>query len=184
MSPQPADVIDFWLNAGPAKWFAKDAAFDNAVRARFEDLHHAAARGEHATWAASAPGALALVLLFDQFPRNLWRGSAHAYATDPLARQTARAAIAAGHDQATDPALRAFFYTPFQHSEDAADQALSVALHEALGEGQGDAGVAKWARGHRNIIARFGRFPHRNSCLGRTSTVAEQAFLDEGGFAG
>jgi len=178
----PADVVDFWVAAGSKAWFAKSEAFDEEVRARFEAAHHAAARGEHADWAATAQGALARVLLLDQFPRNIWRGSAHAFATDPLARATARAAIAAGHDLAAPVDLRYFFYLPFAHSETLADQDFGVPLSEALERAGGDS--ARWAHLHRDIIARFGRFPHRNRCLGRLTTPQEQAFLDEGGFAG
>ena len=184
MTQLPADVVGFWRAAGPAKWFTKDRGFDADIRSRFEGLHHGAARGEHDEWTGSTEGALGLILLFDQLPRNLWRGSAHAFATDPLARKRAREAIEAGHDQATAPALRPFFYLPFEHSEDAADQALSVELHDTLARAVNDRGVAKWARSHRDIIARFGRFPHRNRCLGRETTIEEQAFLDAGGFAG
>jgi uncharacterized protein (DUF924 family) len=184
LNPQASEIVEFWRNAGRARWFAKDAAFDAQIRRRYQRLHHAAARGDHDDWAASPPGALALVLLFDQVPRNLWRGSAHAFATDPLARRAAAAAIAAGHDGAFETALRAFFYLPFAHSEDAADQARSLELNEALARRSGDPGDARWASEHAAIVARFGRFPHRNACLGRETTPLEQAFLDGGGFAG
>jgi uncharacterized protein (DUF924 family) len=182
MAVEPRDIVDFWRRAGPKAWFKKSGAFDAEIRDRFEARHHAAARRELDGWAASAEGSLALLLLLDQFPRNLYRGSAHAFATDPLAREVARRAVAAGFDQASAPALRPFFYLPFEHSEDLADQARSVALCQALENDTGES--AKWARGHRDIIARFGRFPHRNACLGRATTPEEQAFLDEGGFAG
>jgi len=184
MNAQATEIIDFWRNAGRARWFAKDAAFDAAIARRYERLHHAAARGEHDDWAAFADGSLALVLLFDQVPRNLWRASPHAFATDPLARRVAAAAVAAGHDQAFEAALRAFFYLPFAHSENAADQARSLELNEALARETGDPGDARWAREHAAIVARFSRFPHRNRCLGRETTAEEQAFLDGGGFAG
>jgi len=184
MNAQATEIVDFWRNAGRRRWFAKDFAFDAAIRGRYERLHHAAARGDHDAWAGSAQGALALVLLFDQVPRNLWRGSAHAFATDPLARHAAAAAIAARHDRAFETDLRAFFYLPFAHSEDAADQARSIQLNEALASQTGDPRDAKWARDHAAIVARFGRFPHRNRCLGRETTAEEQAFLDGGGFAG
>lgn len=180
----PQDVIGFWMHAGPAKWFRGGPSFDEAIRLRFEPVHHACARGEHDDWAATPEGALALVLCLDQFPRNLYRNSAHAYATDAKARAVARAAIADDFDTQVDPALRSFFYLPFEHSEDAADQALSVALCEAFRDDTGDDGFLKWALDHRDIIERFGRFPHRNDCLGRETTAEEQAFLDEGGFAG
>jgi uncharacterized protein (DUF924 family) len=178
------DVTRFWREAGAKAWFKKDAAFDGEIRARFEALHHAAARGEHDDWRDGAEGALALLLLLDQFPRNLYRGSAHAFATDPKARATARAAILAGHDRAVEAELQPFFYLPFEHSEDMVDQDYSVALCEGLRDRAGDADTLKWAHLHRDIIVRFGRFPHRNAALGRTTTPPEQAFLDEGGFAG
>lgn len=179
----PGDVIGFWQKAGPASWFAKDEAFDSAIRDRFEAAHHAAACGNLAGWTAHWQGTLALLLLLDQFPRNLWRGSAHAYATDSLARAIADAAIQAGHDAAANADLRVFFYLPFEHSEDLADQDRSVALCEALDVASGS-DYAQWARLHRDIIARFGRFPHRNAALGRLTTSEEQAFLDSGGFSG
>lgn len=176
----PADILSFWLSAGPERWFARKAAFDEAIRLRFEPTHHAAARGEYAAWEETAEGSLALLLLLDQFPRNLFRGSAHAYATDPLARRIAAKALERGFDRQVDPALRAFFYLPFEHSEDPADQARAVALFSAAGDEEG----LKWAVLHEDIIERFGRFPHRNAPLGRATTPEEQAFLDEGGFAG
>jgi len=173
-------VVAFWRDAGRKAWFAKDDVFDEAIRSRFESLHHAAARGECETWSKDAEGALALVLLFDQFPRNLYRGSPHAFATDPLARRIAANAIAAGFDQDTEETLRAFFYVPFEHSEDSRDQAQSLALFGALGNED----YIKYARLHADIITRFGRFPHRNAILGRTSTAEETAYLSEGGFHG
>jgi len=184
MIETPQTIARFWREAGPKAWFAADRAFDAAIRARFETEHHAAARSERTAWAASPEGALALPLLLDQFPRNLWRGSAHAFATDALARHTARAAITAGHDLATEAVLRPFFYLPFEHSEDLADHDRAVALCEALARDAGDQSSLKWARSHRDIVVRFGRFPHRNACLGRIATPEEQAFLDGGGFTG
>jgi uncharacterized protein (DUF924 family) len=176
----PGEVIAFWRDAGPKAWFAKSDAFDAQIAARFEALHHRAARGECAAWSGSAEGALALLLLLDQFPRNMYRGSAHAFATDPLARAIADRALARGFDVSFEPQWRSFFYLPFEHSERLEDQERSVALCAATG----DEDLVKWARLHRDIIARFGRFPHRNAALGRTTTAAEQAFLDDGGFRG
>ena len=184
MAARPGDVLSFWISAGPAQWFAAKPAFDEAIRLKFEATHFAAARGEYDDWQSTAEGALALLILLDQFPRNLFRGSAHSYATDPLARTVARRAIAAGFDKATEPLLRPFFYLPFEHSESLADQDEGVALCEALASEAGDEETLKWARLHRDIIARFGRFPHRNRALGRAMTAEEQSFLDEGGFAG
>jgi uncharacterized protein (DUF924 family) len=176
------EIIDFWLGAGPPRWFAKDEAFDAAIAKRFESLHHQAARGELADWSGSWQGSLALLLLLDQFPRNIYRGSAHAFATDPLARSIARRAIEQGHDKAAPEALTAFFYLPFEHSERLEDQDHSIALFDALGERGAD--LLRWAKVHRDIIVRFGRFPHRNATLGRETTGQEQAFLDAGGFKG
>jgi uncharacterized protein (DUF924 family) len=177
---QAHDIIAFWIEAGRKRWFAKDEAFDALIRDRFEPLHHAAARGELDGWAQTADGALALLLLLDQFPRNLYRGSAHAFATDPLARKIAREAARRGFDAAVTPELRQFFYLPFEHSEIVTDQDHAVALCAA----SGDADLLKWARIHQDIIRRFGRFPHRNASLARETTAEEQAFLSSGGFAG
>ena len=184
MAATPADVTGFWTKAGPDRWWTKSDAFDNAIRLRFEPVHHAAARGEHAAWEATADGALALILLFDQFPRNLYRGSAHAFATDPLARSIARASIEAGRDRATTDELRSFFYMPFMHSEDLTDQDLAVALFEAYDAETGELSNLKYAVEHREIIRKFGRFPHRNAAFGRVMTAEERGFLDSGGFAG
>lgn len=178
--PKPSrqqEVVEFWRQAGPERWFAKNESFDANFRTQFLADHHAAARGEHQDWLHSAEGALALLVLLDQFPRNAWRDSGHAFATDGLALAYAARALDAGHDQATEPALRPFFYLPFNHAEDAAMQARAVALFESLGDGQHLA----FARQHQAVIARFGRFPHRNAALGRTSTPEEQAWLDAGG---
>jgi len=176
---QANDVLDFWRAAGPARWFRKDEAFDEEFRSRFLAQHEAAARGELDAWAVDAPGTLALILLLDQFPRNAFRGTPRMFATDPKARDMARAAVDAGFDQAIEPQLRGFVYLPFMHSEDLADHERSVALNRPLGgESQ------RFAEHHRGIIERFGRFPHRNAVLGRTSTPQEQAFLNEGGFGG
>ena len=170
-------IVDFWHDAGPAKWFAKDAAFDAELRTRFLDDHFAAARREHEALLDAADGALALILLLDQVPRNVFRDSAHAFATDPLAREYADRAIAAGHDLRVDPALRVFFYLPFEHSEAHADQDRSVDLCAAMG----NANYLKYAEAHRDVIRRFGRFPHRNRALARANTPEEQAWQDAGG---
>jgi uncharacterized protein (DUF924 family) len=184
MAALPADVVGFWRNAGQAKWFARSSAFDEAVRLRFEPVHLAAARGQYAAWSKSAEGALALVLLFDQFPRNLFRDSPHAFATDPLARATAGHAIGSNLHSQMEPIMRPFFYMPFMHSEDLADQDRSFALFEAHDAETGDPEMLKYAVLHRDIIHRFGRFPHRNAAFGRESTAEERLFLAEGGFAG
>jgi uncharacterized protein (DUF924 family) len=176
----PNDVLHFWRQAGPAQWFKKSPRFDEAIRLKFEAVHHAAARGEHDSWAEAGEGALALLILLDQFPRNLYRGSAHAFATDPKARAIARAAVARGFHREVEFELAQFFVLPFEHSEDLADQEEGLRLATELG----DVETAKWCDIHRDIIARFGRFPHRNACLGRETNPEEQAFLDEGGFGG
>lgn len=177
-SEAPA-VVAFWQEAGAARWFAKDAAFDRQFRDRFHDLHFAAAARRCDAWATTAEGALALLLLLDQYPRNSFRGSAHMYATDPLARMFTLQALDAGHDQQVEPALRLFFYLPLSHSEQMADQQRSLALHRAMGES-----LAYHAQQHLDVVARFGRFPHRNAMLGRQSTAEEQDFLQAGGFSG
>jgi len=176
----PHDVVGFWLQAGPQKWFKKLIAFDEAIRLKFEPTHHRAARGEYDAWIDTPQGALALLLLLDQFPRNLYRGSAHAFATDPKARAFALTAVDRGFDREVEPSLRNFFYLPFEHSESLSDQDYCLALCTEAG----DADNLKWASLHRDIIVRFGRFPHRNQALGRVTTPEEQEFLDEGGFAG
>jgi uncharacterized protein (DUF924 family) len=176
----PADIVSFWRDAGPEKWWKKDDTFDRTIRSRFLAVHEAAARGELAAWEDSAEGALALVILLDQFPRNMFRDSAHAFATDPLACAVASRALVRGFDRITDENMRPFFFMPFMHSEVLADQDRCVELHA----GFGDAGRSKFATVHRDIIAQFGRFPHRNRMLGRDTTPAEQEFLDAGGFAG
>ncbi|RZL92520.1 MAG: DUF924 domain-containing protein [Variovorax sp.] len=177
--PSAHEVVAFWHHAGPSRWFARNDAFDAEFKSRFEAAHHAAASGALDGWAADAEGALALLVLLDQFPRNAYRGSAHMFATDGLARSIARSAIEAGLDQRIEAALRPFFYLPLMHSESLADQERSVALNAAL-----DANTLRFAMLHRDIVARFGRFPHRNRALGRSTTAEEQAFLDAGGFAG
>ena len=180
MSATPEDILGFWRNAGPKQWYARNSRFDDAIRLKFEGVHHAAARGEYDAWADTPKGALALLILLDQFPRNLYRGSAHAFATDPKARAVARAAADRGWHAQVEPPMRQFMLLPFEHSEDIADQDRGLALAEGLGDPE----MAKWHGIHRDIIARFGRFPHRNAALGRTTTAEEQAFLDDGGFAG
>jgi uncharacterized protein (DUF924 family) len=173
----PHEVVDFWLQAGPKKWFRGGAAFDRECETRFGAAHVAAAARTHDDWMATAEGALALLILLDQVPRNIFRGTAHMFATDPLARMVAARAVDAGFDTQVDPALRVFFYLPFEHSEAMIDQERSVALHATLPKGD-DGG---WAKQHLEVIRRFGRFPHRNAALGRESTPEERAWLDAGG---
>jgi uncharacterized protein (DUF924 family) len=172
-------VTHIWRAAGPERWFGKDDDFDARVRAEFLELHFAAARRELDAWRESAAGTLALALLLDQVPRNALRGTAHMFATDPLARAFAHGAVAAGRDREVDLDLRLFVYLPFEHSEHLADQELAVELIRPLGST-----YEAYALEHRDIIRRFGRFPHRNALLGRETTAEEQAFLAGGGFAG
>lgn len=174
-----AAVTGFWRGAGREAWFRKDDAFDREFRETFSDLHWQAAARKLDHWQATAEGALALMILLDQYPRNSFRNTGHMYATDPLARHHARLALAAGHDQAVEEGIRFFFYLPFGHSEDIADQEHACALFAPLGDE-----AMKHAVGHRDIVRRFGRFPHRNPILARESTEEELSFLAEGGFAG
>ena len=180
MVASAVEVVSFWSDAGPDRWFTKDAAFDDQIRELFLDTYEAAAAGKLSGWEQSAQEALALLILLDQFPRNMFRGNARAFATDPLARAVAAGAIVRGFDSQVPKDLRGFFYLPFEHSEDLADQERCVAFHKAIGDADG----LKWAEIHADIIRRFGRFPHRNAALGRVTTPEEQAFLDGGGFAG
>ncbi len=170
-------LLAFWRDAGMGKWFRGGTAFDDECRAHWQDAHFAASRREYDGWMTDADGALALVLLLDQIPRNIFRGSGHAFATDQLALHYATRAIDAGFDAQVEPALRFFFYMPFEHSEAMADQQRAVALFTALG----DPNLLGYAVAHRDVIAKFGRFPHRNAALGRVNTPGEQAWLDAGG---
>ena len=172
-----AALLAFWREAGMGKWFRGGAAFDADCRTRWQDAHFAAARRECDDWLSDADGALALVLLLDQIPRNIFRGSAHAFATDPLALHMASRALDAGFDARVEPALRFFFYLPFEHAEDMGDQHRSVELITAMGNAE----LIGYANAHRDVIVRFGRFPHRNHALGRINTPDEQAWLDAGG---
>ena len=180
MLPAPEDILDFWRNAGYERWFGRDDVFDASCRSQWLDAHHAAARRELEHWMDTPEGALALVILLDQIPRNVFRASGHAFATDSLARHYAARAIDRGDDRSVDPLLRVFLYMPFEHSESLDDQDRSVALAATL-EGESGRVYLDYAQRHRDAIARFGRFPHRNHALGRTSTPEEQAWLDSGG---
>ncbi len=177
--PSPGAVVGFWREAGPQRWFAKDLNFDRALGARFHEAHLLAAQRRLDGWNAEAEGALALQILLDQVPRNLYRGTAHAFATDPLALHFALAALDAGLDQQIEATLRPFCYMALMHAEVLELQERCVALFEALGGPS-----LPHAIEHRDTIRRFGRFPHRNPLFGRETTREEQAFLDAGGFAG
>jgi len=182
IAPVPAEateVASFWRAAGPAMWFAKDADFDQRFRARFADAYARAARGALDGWAATPEGALALIILLDQYPRNSFRGTPRMYATDSHARTIADRAIARGHDRGVEAALQLFFYLPFGHSEALADQERAVELCRRLGEPNLSRAIH-----HRDIVARFGRFPHRNAILERPMRPEEQRYLDAGGYTG
>ncbi|GAB1580836.1 DUF924 family protein [Phyllobacterium phragmitis] len=171
------EILDFWFGEiGPKQWFESTPELDNAIRARFLGLHEAIARKaveDPAFLTADAETALATVIALDQFPRNMFRGKSQAFSTDPLARVIARRAIDLGLHHQLPREKRAFLYLPFEHSEDLPDQERSVELFTELGDEEG----LKYAVEHRDIIARFGRFPHRNAVLNRTSTGDEEAFL-------
>jgi uncharacterized protein (DUF924 family) len=179
----PNDILHFWFAGDPsaqrADWFRESAAFDAACR-DFMEAHEAAKRGDLDAWSDTGEGALALLILLDQLSRNLHRGSPETFAADAKARAIASAAIERGFDRALTPVQRSFVYLPFEHSEDLADQDRSVALFDSI---RGDVGdiTADYAARHRDVIARFGRFPHRNAVLGRTNTPAEEAYLAEPG---
>lgn len=180
MTSVPKDIIAFWRQAGPDRWFKKDAEFDREIADRFLGLHRAAAAGELGDWTGDATGSLALILVLDQFSRNLFRNSPDAFAQDSLALTHAVEAVARGFDRQFDIHLRCFIYLPFEHSERLSDQIRSVTLVHQLN----NENYLRYAIVHRDIIDRFGRFPHRNGVLGRHSSPAESAFLKAGGFSG
>jgi uncharacterized protein (DUF924 family) len=179
----PSDVLDFWFEGDPSqrrkKWFEKDPAFD-AVCARFTEAVREARTGALNVWAATPKGGLALIVLMDQLSRNIFRGSAEAFAADAHAREVARGMIVSGSDRALTAFERMFAYLPFEHSEMLADQVFSVTLFEDLREALG-ADTVDYAARHRDVIQRFGRFPHRNAALGRDSTPGEIAWLAQPG---
>lgn len=174
-----ADVLAFWREAGPSRWFRKDDAFDEQFRMHFLPAHEAAARGDLDDWADDAEGALALLILLDQFPRNAFRGTPRVFESDAKARSIAQQMVEAELDERVEPELRNFCYLPFMHSEQLIDQDRAVELARKLG---GES--LRYAILHRDIVEKFGRFPHRNAVLGRATTPEEQRFLDDGGFAG
>ncbi|HSU06799.1 MAG TPA: DUF924 family protein [Acetobacteraceae bacterium] len=179
---QPNDVLKFWFDDDGARfrraWFERNDMFDADCRARFAETLGAACRGELDHWQGTADGTLALVIVLDQLSRNLHRDSPEAFAADAKARNVARAALASGIDRQLGPVQRIFLYLPFEHSEDRADQDLSVWLAETLRGTFPEAdGSLDYARRHREVIDRFGRFPHRNRTLGRISSAEEIAWL-------
>src|SRR5699024_224824 len=182
--PENADdrarqLLAYWKQLGPEGWFAKDDAIDAHLRDNYMDLHLPAARGQCDHSLEQADTGLALVLLLDQFPRNVFRDTAHMFATDGLARKAAQTRVDNDVIEDVDESLRLFVCLPFVHSEDIADQEVAQSLYARWAPNN-----AKWAKQHREIIVRFGRFPHRNRSMGRTTLADEQAFLDDGGFTG
>lgn len=197
MNITAGDVLSYWFGDAAAdldvietqggRWFASSETRDREIGGRFGAAIEAASAGGLAGWTGSAPGALAVIVLIDQFRRNVFRNRAEAFAADPLARAIAARGVEQGQDQALRPIERVFFYLPFEHSEAPGDQQRSVALFSALTESVPPAsrsafeGFLRYAEAHREVIARFGRFPHRNEILGRPSTIEEQAFLAQPG---
>ena len=185
----PETIIEFWFGApgsaerghSRAMWFKKDAAFDEALRARFGALHAAAVAGKCSAWEGEPASQLALIVVLDQFSRNLYRGTPAAFACDAAALRLAKNLVARAADAALLPVMRSFVYLPYEHSETLADQDESVRLFEFLEAEPATKGLAEWAHKHRDIVHRFGRFPHRNAILGRASTDAEIAFLQQPG---
>jgi uncharacterized protein (DUF924 family) len=175
-----SDVLTFWRSAGDERWYKRDEAFDASVRERFLALWHKAAAGELSSWETTDDGALALVILLDQFPRNMFRGDPKAFSSDAQALEVAHRALARGADKRIEAPLLQFLYLPFMHSEDLADQSRCVDLFRTTADTEN----LRYAEEHADIVRRFGRFPHRNRVLGRTTTPEEQAFLDGGGFSG
>jgi len=178
--PTPADILTFWREAGRDRWYKQNAAFDADVRRRFLALWRKAAAGDLSSWEATDDGALALTIVLDQFPRNMFRDDPRTYESDALARGVAGRAIDRGADRRIDAVLLEFLYMPFMHSEHLPDQVRCIALFG----GTPNTENKHYAEQHADIIRRFGRFPHRNRILGRPTTPEEQAFLDAGGFTG
>lgn len=174
--PKAADILRFWFEEHPKNWFVKNPDFDAQIRTGFLSLHEAAVAGQCAHWVDAPHNCLALVILLDQFPRNMFRGEARAFATDALARAAAREILRRGWDRQMTQSERLFAYLPFEHSESLADQVLSCELMKDF-----DADQLRYAIRHREIIERFGRFPHRNGVLGRESTASEIEFLAQPG---
>ena len=183
------EVLDFWFGApdsprygqAHAEWFRKSDAFDAQIRTRFALTHEVASRGELAHWRAQPLSALALVIVLDQFPRNMYRGNARAFASDARALDVALHMVAQRYDRSLMPVQRHFVYLPFEHAEDIAMQRESVRLYETLRDDPQSAEAIDYAYRHRDIIERFGRFPHRNAILGRPSTSEELQFLQQPG---
>ena len=183
--PIYSDVLAFWFGEVPGKsrteWFRKDAAFDQQIRDRFGELHAQAARSELDAWRAERDSMLALVVVLDQFSRNMFRDDPRAFAQDSRARECTHQALARGDDQSLLPVQRQFLYLPLEHSEDMADQDRCVELMRSLDAFPETQGLVEWSERHRDIVRRFGRFPHRNAALGRATTAEEAGFLKQPG---
>jgi uncharacterized protein (DUF924 family) len=185
--PGAGDVLDFWFGTGAARgkarpeWYRKDPAFDEDLRHRFGTLHGEASRHEIDSWRARPDSMIALIVVLDQFSRNLYRDDPRAFAQDDYACECARQAIARGDEQKLIPVERQFLYMPFEHSESEADQEYAIAKMRSLDAFPETKGLVEWAERHAVIIRRFGRFPHRNAVLGRESTAEELAFLEQPG---
>ncbi len=175
------DVLDFWFGGPQERWFTQSDATDEAIRTSFGGTIEAALRGEFKEWTATPRGALALIIVLDQFTRNIFRDTPAMFAGDARARELARALVASGDDQELAPGERWFVYMPFEHSESMADQHESMRLFSALADQTGLTEPVQWARKHFDVIARFGRYPHRNALLGRESTTEEMEFLAQPG---
>jgi uncharacterized protein (DUF924 family) len=185
MESNPDDLLEFWFGETPGaqrrEWFAKDARFDEELRRRFGALHDQAARRQLEGWRESPEPMLALVIVLDQLSRNLHRGDARAFAQDAHALECAAQAISRGDDLVLLPVQRQFLYLPYEHSESLADQERGVDLMRSLDGFEATRGMSDYAVRHRDIVRRFGRFPHRNAALGRDSTPEEAEFLRQPG---
>jgi uncharacterized protein (DUF924 family) len=181
----PGEILDFWFGREGEEgygefreaWFIKDPEFDREIRDRFESIYEEAAAGRLEHWKDEAQSCLALIILLDQFPRNMFRGDPKTYATDDKAREAARHAVEHAYDRELPPYGRLFVYLPFEHSEDLEDQRFSVELFRGLDAEMGSEELLDYAVRHLEIIERFGRFPHRNEILGRATTPEEAEFL-------
>lgn len=178
---QIAQVITFWRDeVGPAGWYNSTPALDETIRSRFHGLWQQARAGQLESWSETAEGALALLIVIDQFPRNMFRDQPESFVTDHMAQSEAQAAISRGYDMVTPVPMRQFFYLPLMHAEDIVLQRRAIRMFEDRMPGDN----IRHARAHAAIIARFGRFPWRNAALGRETTPAEQEFMANGGYAG
>ncbi len=177
MTKSAADVIKFWCeDNGPAQWFKKDDTFDLSIRSRFLPTYEEAAKGNLDHWAQEPEGLLALMILLDQFSRNMFRDKAKAFAADDKALSLAKTAIKVGVDKRVSKKVRQFIYLPFEHSENMDDQNRALSLMGTL-----NADLVQWAENHKVVIEKFGRFPHRNKTLGRKNTIEEQEYLERPG---